>query len=115
MFRRFAIRRGNLNRFRKLVNRKETSDGITEKKSNDENSVNRGIKKYDKLISKAGAWYAYQNEKIGQGKTNAMKWLKENPEQAKLIESTLRDELLTHPETTITTDIEDEAGEADFE
>ena len=37
LFRRFAIRRGNLNRFRKLVNRKETSDGITENKSNDEN------------------------------------------------------------------------------
>ena len=50
LFRRFVIRRGNLNRFRKLVNRKETSDGITENKSNDENSVNRGIKKYEKRI-----------------------------------------------------------------
>ena len=45
LFRRFAIRRGNLNRFRKLVNRKETSDGITENKSNDENLVNRDMKK----------------------------------------------------------------------
>ena len=44
-----------------------------------------------------------------------MKWLKENPEQAKLIESTLREELLAHPETAITADVEDEAGEADFE
>jgi len=50
LFRRFVIRRGNLNKFRKLVNRKETSDGITENKSNDENSVNRGIKKYEKRI-----------------------------------------------------------------
>ena len=50
LFRRFAIRRENLNRFRKLVNRKETSDEITENKSNDENSVNRGIKKYEKRI-----------------------------------------------------------------
>ena len=37
LFRRFAIRRGNLNRFRKLVNRKEKNDRITENKSNDEN------------------------------------------------------------------------------
>ena len=75
--------------------------------------IDLGVK--HKLISKAGAWYAYENEKIGQGKTNAMKWLKENPEQAKLIESTLREELLAHPETAITADVEDEAGEADFE
>ena len=75
--------------------------------------IDLGVK--HKLISKAGAWYAYENEKIGQGKTNAMKWLKENPEQAKLIESTLREELLAHPETAITADVEDEAAEADFE
>ena len=75
--------------------------------------IDLGVK--HKLISKAGAWYAYENEKIGQCKTNAMKWLKENPEQAKLIESTLRDELLAHPETAITADVEDEAAEADFE
>ena len=75
--------------------------------------IDLGVK--HKLISKGGAWYAYENEKIGQGKTNAMKWLKENPEQAKLIESTLRDELLAHPETAITADVEDEAAEADFE
>lgn len=75
--------------------------------------IDLGVK--HKLISKAGAWYAYENEKIGQGKTNAMKWLKENPEQAKLIESTLRDELLAHPETAITADVEDEVAESDFE
>ena len=75
--------------------------------------IDLGVK--HKLISKAGAWYAYENEKIGQGKTNAMKCLKENPEQAKLIESTLREELLAHPETAITADVEDQAGETDFE
>ena len=75
--------------------------------------IDLGVK--HKLISKAGAWDAYENEKIGQGKTKAMKWLKDNPEQAKLIESTLRDELLAHPETAITADVEDEAAEADFE
>ena len=78
--------------------------------------IDLGVK--HKLISKAGAWYAYQNEKIGQGKTNAMKWLKDNPEQAKIIESTLRDELLAHPESAITADSDNEAQgniESDFE
>ncbi|MBN6070571.1 recombinase RecA [Aggregatibacter actinomycetemcomitans] len=77
--------------------------------------IDLGVK--HKLISKAGAWYAYQNEKIGQGKTNAMKWLKDNLEQAKFIESTLRDELLAHPESAITAEVENEAGngEGDFE
>ena len=33
LFRRFVIRRGNLNRFRNLVNRSETTGGMTENKS----------------------------------------------------------------------------------
>ena len=50
LFRRFVIRRGNLNRFRNLVNRSETTGGMTENKSNDGMSVDRGIKKYEKRI-----------------------------------------------------------------
>lgn len=42
------------------------------------------------LISKAGAWYSYQGEKIGQGKNNAVKWLAENPVIAEQIETELR-------------------------
>ena len=30
------------------------------------------------LINKSGAWYSYNNEKIGQGKDNACKWLNEH-------------------------------------
>ncbi|TCP97289.1 RecA protein [Cricetibacter osteomyelitidis] len=55
-----------------------------------------------KLIEKAGAWYAMNGEKIGQGKTNAMKWLKEHPEQAEALEAKLRKELLAHPEKSLT-------------
>ena len=40
-----------------------------------------------KLIEKSGAWYAYNGEKIGQGKTNSMKWLNENPEKADVLEA----------------------------
>jgi len=50
LFRRFVIRRGNLNRFRNLVNRSETTGGMTENKSNDGTSVNKGIKRYEKRI-----------------------------------------------------------------
>ncbi len=49
------------------------------------------------LIDKAGAWYSYQGDKIGQGKNNAMKYLQENPEVAQELEKRVRDELLPPP------------------
>jgi recombination protein RecA len=42
------------------------------------------------LIAKAGAWYSYKGDKIGQGKANAASWLKENPEVAAEIEAAIR-------------------------
>lgn len=38
------------------------------------------------LIQKAGAWYAYNNEKIGQGRDNAKKYLEDHPEIYDLLE-----------------------------
>ena len=32
------------------------------------------------LVNKSGAWYSYGNERIGQGRENAKKWLAENPD-----------------------------------
>ena len=46
------------------------------------------------LVDKAGAWYSYQGEKIGQGKANAIQFLKENPEIAELLERKIKSELL---------------------
>ena len=43
-----------------------------------------------KIVDKAGAWYAYKGEKIGQGKDNTRKFLKENPAMAKEIEARIR-------------------------
>jgi recombination protein RecA len=43
-------------------------------------------------VSKAGAWYAYQGEKIGQGRDNAKKFLLDNPKVAKILE----DKILEH-------------------
>ena len=39
-----------------------------------------------KIVEKAGAWYSYNDEKIGQGKVNASEFLKQNPKIMKEIE-----------------------------
>ena len=52
-----------------------------------------------KLIEKAGAWYSYNGDKIGQGKEKVRIFLKENPDIADTIEQTLRAKLLTKPKT----------------
>ncbi|AMX02871.1 recombinase RecA [Microbulbifer thermotolerans] len=46
------------------------------------------------LVDKAGAWYSYKGEKIGQGKANAVKFLKENPDIRDEIEGQLRAQML---------------------
>jgi recombination protein RecA len=46
-----------------------------------------------KIIEKSGAWYAYQGEKIGQGRDNAREFLRENPDLAFEIENKVRDSL----------------------
>jgi recombination protein RecA len=52
------------------------------------------------LVDKAGAWYSYKGEKIGQGKANVGKFLKERPEMAAEIEKAIRDRLLPKDEDT---------------
>ncbi len=44
-----------------------------------------------KILEKSGAWYAYQGEKIGQGKDNAREFLRENVELAREIENKVRE------------------------
>jgi recombination protein RecA len=48
------------------------------------------------LVDKSGAWYAYQGDKIGQGKANAAKYLSENPAVAEVIEAEIRNQLLSN-------------------
>ncbi|MCA6215205.1 recombinase RecA [Ideonella sp. B7] len=43
-----------------------------------------------KVVDKAGAWYSYNGEKIGQGKDNCREFLRENPELAREIENKVR-------------------------
>lgn len=42
------------------------------------------------IVDKSGAWYAYNGEKIGQGKENAKGFLRDNPEIAEEIENKVR-------------------------
>ncbi|WP_415889297.1 recombinase RecA [Neptuniibacter sp. SY11_33] len=57
--------------------------------------IDLGVK--EGLVDKSGAWYAYNGDKIGQGKANASKFLEENPEIANEIETELRNRLLSTP------------------
>src|SRR5690606_1546436 len=36
----------------------------------------------ENIIEKSGAWYAYKDERIGQGRENARQWLKDHPKEA---------------------------------
>ena len=47
------------------------------------------------IVQKAGAWYSYQGNKIGQGKNNVIRHFEENPVMAQEIEKVIREQLLT--------------------
>lgn len=53
------------------------------------------------LIGKSGAWYSYNQEKIGQGKDNVCIYLKENPAIAQEIEKKIREEMLANIPATV--------------
>ena len=43
------------------------------------------------VVNKSGAWYAYEGNKIGQGRENAKQFLKDNPEICDIIEAKVRE------------------------
>ncbi|OQW68502.1 MAG: recombinase RecA [Proteobacteria bacterium ST_bin11] len=43
------------------------------------------------FVQKSGSWYAYNNEKIGQGKDNAKQFLRDNPDKAAELEKAIRE------------------------
>ena len=65
--------------------------------------IELGVK--HKLVNKSGAWFSYNDDKIGQGKTNAIKWLNEHPEKAQELETKLRSLLMENPEQALMADI----------
>ena len=54
--------------------------------------IDLGVK--NDLIDKAGAWYSYNGDRIGQGKDNVRKYMKEHPEMSEEIDRQLRAKLL---------------------
>ena len=42
------------------------------------------------LVNKSGAWYAYNGEKIGQGRENSKKYLEDHPDIAETVEHAIR-------------------------
>ncbi|MGN0902391.1 MAG: recombinase RecA [Succinivibrio sp.] len=58
-----------------------------------------------KVIQKTGAWFAYNGQKIGQGKVNAMKFLDENPQIADEIEAQIRNYYRENNDYEATADI----------
>lgn len=51
------------------------------------------------IIKKSGAWYSYNDERMGQGKEAAKDYLREHKEVAKEIDTIIRDTLMAEPET----------------
>ena len=45
------------------------------------------------IIEKSGTWYTYKNERIGQGRENAKRWLQENPQALGDLEAKIRETL----------------------
>ncbi|MDD1782957.1 recombinase RecA [Enterovibrio sp. ZSDZ35] len=60
--------------------------------------IDLGVK--NKLVEKAGAWYSYNGDKIGQGKNNACKFIEEHSHIAAELDAKLR-ELLLQPEKLV--------------
>jgi len=50
------------------------------------------------IVEKSGAWYAYKNDRIGQGRKNSCEYLEQHPEIRDEIERQIREQLLPSPE-----------------
>jgi len=56
------------------------------------------------IISKSGAWYSYNGERLGQGRENVKEYLKQNPEMAYELEQRIRANLIPIAATATTED-----------
>ena len=70
-------------------------EGISKAGSVLDAGVERGV------IEKSGTWYTYKNERIGQGRENAKKWLQENPATLADLEAKIREALGLRPATAV--------------
>jgi len=67
------------------------------------------------LIDKAGAWFSYKGQRIGQGKDNARNFLKEHPAMAQEIEASIRQKMLSASQKTVITEPDIDIDEVEEE
>ena len=69
------------------------------------------------IIHKSGAWFSYEDQRIGQGRENARQFLKDNPDIAKKIDLIIREEamkeLASKKASAPSETVEEELAEAD--
>ena len=69
------------------------------------------------IIHKSGAWFSYEDQRIGQGRENARQYLKENPDVAAKIDKIIREEAMkemaSHKSSAPSETVEEELAEAD--
>ena len=64
------------------------------------------------IIHKSGAWFSYKDQRIGQGRENTRKFLKENPDVAQEIDAIIRAELMAAKGDEAPAQADDDASEA---
>lgn len=70
--------------------------------------IDLGVK--EKLIEKAGAWYSYQGQKIGQGKDNVRQFLKDNPDIYETLQVQIKERLMPKPSASKDSETVDGTG-----
>ena len=65
---------------------------------------------YFEVISKSGAYFSFNGEKLGQGKDNAKKYLREHPEIADAIDAKIWEEVKKSKKPPLTSDPEEDGG-----
>ena len=67
------------------------------------------------IVVKSGAWYAYNDAKIGQGRENSKLYLKENPDIFEEIKQQVRDKFNLDGAATVTSKVDDVSKDMDEE
>ncbi|MGC0416573.1 recombinase RecA [Embleya sp. AB8] len=62
------------------------------------------------FVRKSGAWYTYEGDQLGQGKENARKFLKDNPDLSDEIEKKIKEKLGVGPRVDVPAEAEPEEG-----
>ncbi len=67
------------------------------------------------IVEKAGAWFSYNGDRIGQGRENAKQYLKDNPKICEEIEKKIRDNYNTAFDKSLTDDLEKVDDDDEFD